>query len=88
VIDQEKRGYIEPEKLAGLLSSLGEPFSDQEIEEMFAVAVNPEKGMFRLYLFAFTYCPFTYLIICLLSHITGSFITAYYHVCLHFYFLI
>lgn len=45
MIDQEKRGYIEPEKLAGLLSSFGEPFSTQEIEEMLAAAVNPEKGM-------------------------------------------
>lgn len=48
MIDQEKRGYIEPEKLAGLLSTLGEPFSNQEIEEMFSVAVNAEKGLFFL----------------------------------------
>ena len=45
MIDQEKRGYIEPEKLAGLLSTLGEPFTPQEVEEMFSAAVNPGKGM-------------------------------------------
>ena len=45
VIDVEKKGYLEPEKLAGLLTTLGEPFSQEEIEEMFSFAVDPERGV-------------------------------------------
>lgn len=44
-IDVEKRGYIEPEKLAGLLSSYGEVFTQEEIEDMFHVAVDRTKGV-------------------------------------------
>jgi len=51
-LDLEKKGYIEREKLAGLLATLGEPFTEQEIEEMFSVAVNPEKGIIEYETFA------------------------------------
>lgn len=44
-IDLEKKGYIEPEKLAGLLTSHGEPFTPEEVEAMFKVAVDPDKGV-------------------------------------------
>jgi len=44
-IDMERKGYIDPEKLAGMLTTLGEPFSQEEIEDMFAVAVDSDKGV-------------------------------------------
>ncbi len=48
----EKKGFIEQEKLSGLLTTVGEPFSPEEIEEMFSVAVDTEKGTYSYSLFS------------------------------------
>ncbi|PRP81235.1 hypothetical protein PROFUN_02069 [Planoprotostelium fungivorum] len=45
VIDTERKGYIDTEKLSSLLSSHGESFTQEEIEEMFSLAVDPDKGV-------------------------------------------
>eukprot|EP01112_Ceratiomyxa_fruticulosa_P018768 TRINITY_DN6054_c0_g1_i1.p1 TRINITY_DN6054_c0_g1~~TRINITY_DN6054_c0_g1_i1.p1 ORF type:complete len:187 (-),score=45.32 TRINITY_DN6054_c0_g1_i1:69-629(-) len=45
ILDIEKKGYIEPEKLSSLLSTMGEPFTPEEIEDMFSLAVDPDKGV-------------------------------------------
>ncbi len=44
-IDIEKKGYIEPEKLTQLLSTMGEPFSQEELEELYSVALDADKGV-------------------------------------------
>lgn len=45
VLDLEKKGYLQPENLAMLLSTHGEPFTQEEIEKMFQVCIDPNKGV-------------------------------------------
>ncbi|XP_060788780.1 dynein regulatory complex protein 8 [Neoarius graeffei] len=45
VLDQQKKGYIEPEELTKYLTQEGEPFSQEEMDEMLSAAVDPEKQL-------------------------------------------
>uniref|UniRef100_A0A1B0G5B7 EF-hand domain-containing protein n=1 Tax=Glossina morsitans morsitans TaxID=37546 RepID=A0A1B0G5B7_GLOMM len=44
VIDDENRGYLEPEYFSKLMMEEGEPFTQEEVDEMLAVAVDPLSG--------------------------------------------
>lgn len=44
-IDKDRKGYIEPEKMRQLLMTMGEPFTKEEVDEMFAAAIDPAKGV-------------------------------------------
>ncbi|KAJ8341854.1 hypothetical protein SKAU_G00341450 [Synaphobranchus kaupii] len=45
VLDQEKKGYLEPEDLKKFMTQEGEPFSHDEMEEMLSAAVDPDKNV-------------------------------------------
>ncbi|XP_055027837.2 dynein regulatory complex protein 8 [Misgurnus anguillicaudatus] len=45
VLDQQKKGHLEPEELIRFLTQEGEPFSQEEIEEMLSAAVDPDKNV-------------------------------------------
>lgn len=45
VLDHECKGHLTREDLAKYLVEEGEPFSTEEIEEMMAAAVDPQKGV-------------------------------------------
>ncbi|KAJ8290603.1 hypothetical protein GJAV_G00015160 [Gymnothorax javanicus] len=45
VFDQEKDGYLVPEELKKVMTQDGEPFSNEEIEEMLSAAVDPDKNV-------------------------------------------
>lgn len=45
VLDIECKGYLTRDDLAKYLVEEGEPFSTEEIEEMMAAAVDPQKGV-------------------------------------------
>ncbi|KAG5857363.1 dynein regulatory complex protein 8 [Anguilla rostrata] len=45
VLDQEKKGYLEPEELKKFMTQEGEPFSHDEMEEMLSAAVDPDKNV-------------------------------------------
>ncbi|KAJ8288680.1 hypothetical protein COCON_G00013390 [Conger conger] len=45
VLDQEKKGYLEPEELKRFMTQEGEPFSNDEMEEMLSAAVDPDKNV-------------------------------------------
>ncbi|XP_071396258.1 dynein regulatory complex protein 8 isoform X2 [Centroberyx affinis] len=45
VLDQQKKGHLEPEELAKYMTQEGEPFTQQEMEEMLSAAVDPEKNL-------------------------------------------
>uniref|UniRef100_A0A667WYM0 EF-hand calcium binding domain 2 n=1 Tax=Myripristis murdjan TaxID=586833 RepID=A0A667WYM0_9TELE len=45
VLDQQKKGYLEPEELTKFMTQEGEPFTQQEMEEMLSAAVDPEKNV-------------------------------------------
>lgn len=47
VIDQERSGFIDASKLAHLLMTMGEPFTQEEVDEMFSIAVDQKKGIVR-----------------------------------------
>merc|ERR1712179_118293 len=44
VLDSEGKGYLSPEELQKYMTEDGEPFQQEEIEEMLSAAVDPEKG--------------------------------------------
>lgn len=44
VIDDENRGYLEPEYFSKLMMEEGEPFTQEEVDEMLAIAVDPLSG--------------------------------------------
>nr|XP_018912017.1 PREDICTED: EF-hand calcium-binding domain-containing protein 2 [Bemisia tabaci] len=44
-LDKEKRGYLETEYLKKLMMEEGEPFIQEEVDEMMAAAVDSESGM-------------------------------------------
>ncbi|KAI1895861.1 hypothetical protein AGOR_G00111120 [Albula goreensis] len=45
VLDQEKKGYLEPEELKKFMTQEGEPFSNDEMEEMLSASVDPDKNV-------------------------------------------
>ena len=45
VLDHECKGHLTRDDLAKCLVEEGEPFSTEEIEEMMAAAVDPQKGV-------------------------------------------
>ena len=45
MLDHECKGHLTREDLAKYLTEEGEPFSTEEIEEMMAAAVDPQKGV-------------------------------------------
>ncbi|KAM4602920.1 uncharacterized protein ACJ7VT_019473 [Polymixia lowei] len=45
VLDQQKKGHLEPEELSKYMTQDGEPFTQQEIEEMLSAAVDPEMNV-------------------------------------------
>jgi Ca2+-binding EF-hand superfamily protein len=45
VLDPEKKGYIEANKLRQLMQKHGEPFSQEEIEDFLSVAADKESGL-------------------------------------------
>ncbi|XP_028654953.1 dynein regulatory complex protein 8 [Erpetoichthys calabaricus] len=45
VLDQEKKGYLMPEQLTKFMSEEGEPFTQEEMEEMLSAAVDPDKNV-------------------------------------------
>ncbi|XP_048830511.1 dynein regulatory complex protein 8 isoform X1 [Brienomyrus brachyistius] len=45
VLDQQKKGYLEPEELKKHLTQEGEPFTQEEMEEMFSAALDPDKNV-------------------------------------------
>ncbi|KAM3876955.1 uncharacterized protein ACN63O_011810 [Diretmus argenteus] len=45
VLDQQKKGYLEPEELTQHMMQEGEPFTKQEMDEMLSAAIDPEKNI-------------------------------------------
>ncbi|XP_076835168.1 dynein regulatory complex protein 8-like [Brachyhypopomus gauderio] len=45
VLDQQKKGFLEPEELSKYLMQEGEPFTQEETEEMFSAALDPDKNV-------------------------------------------
>ncbi|KAM9466827.1 dynein regulatory complex protein 8 [Clarias gariepinus] len=43
VLDQQKNGYLEPKELVKYLTQEGEPFSQEEMDEMLSAALDPDK---------------------------------------------
>jgi len=44
VMDPDNKGYVTRELLSKNMLELGEPFTEEELEEMMTVAVDPETG--------------------------------------------
>ncbi|XP_060081662.1 dynein regulatory complex protein 8-like [Ylistrum balloti] len=44
VLDHDNKGHLTQEELAKYMSEDGEPFQQEEMEEMLSAAVDPEKG--------------------------------------------
>ena len=44
VLDQDKKSYLSSEELKKVLMEEGEPFSQEEMDEMLQAAVDPDKG--------------------------------------------
>ncbi|XP_056111788.1 dynein regulatory complex protein 8 [Rhinichthys klamathensis goyatoka] len=45
VLDQQKKGHLEPEELTKYLTQEGEPFTQEEMDEMLSAAVDPDKNI-------------------------------------------
>ncbi|XP_041037010.1 dynein regulatory complex protein 8 [Carcharodon carcharias] len=45
VLDQTKKGYLTQEELTKYLTEEGEPFTQEEMEEMLSAAVDPDKNV-------------------------------------------
>ncbi|XP_046887255.1 dynein regulatory complex protein 8 [Hypomesus transpacificus] len=45
VLDQQKKGYLEPEKLTKYMTQEGEPFTQEEMDEMLSAARDPDKDV-------------------------------------------
>ncbi|NP_001314837.1 dynein regulatory complex protein 8 [Danio rerio] len=45
VLDQQKKGHLEPAELAKYLTQEGEPFTQEEMDEMLSAAVDPDKNV-------------------------------------------
>ncbi|XP_043914063.1 dynein regulatory complex protein 8 [Protopterus annectens] len=44
VLDQDKKGYLTKEELTKYMTEEGEPFTQEEVEEMLSAAVDPDKN--------------------------------------------
>ncbi|XP_053389391.1 dynein regulatory complex protein 8-like [Mercenaria mercenaria] len=44
VLDNEGKGYLSQEELTKYMTEEGEPFNQEELEEMLSAAVDPDKG--------------------------------------------
>lgn len=44
VLDQDKKSHITPEELKKVLTEEGEPFSQEEMDEMLQAAIDPDRG--------------------------------------------
>ncbi|KAL2917259.1 hypothetical protein HK105_203324 [Polyrhizophydium stewartii] len=44
ILDAEKRGYLLPDELRSFMTSHGEPFSHEEIEEMLTACTDPAEN--------------------------------------------
>ncbi|KAK2509229.1 hypothetical protein MC885_006531 [Smutsia gigantea] len=44
VLDQSKRGFLSKEELIKYMTEEGEPFSQEEMEEMLSAAIDPESN--------------------------------------------
>ncbi|XP_032830996.1 dynein regulatory complex protein 8 isoform X2 [Petromyzon marinus] len=45
VLDSEAKGYLDPEELTRYMTEEGEPFTQEEMEEMLSAAVDPDKNL-------------------------------------------
>ncbi|XP_006626105.1 dynein regulatory complex protein 8 [Lepisosteus oculatus] len=45
VLDHDRKGYLDPEELTKFMSEEGEPFTQEEMEEMLSAAVDPDKNV-------------------------------------------
>ncbi|XP_067844378.1 dynein regulatory complex protein 8 isoform X1 [Heptranchias perlo] len=45
VLDQNQKGYLTQDELTKYLTEEGEPFTQEEIEEMLSAAVDPDKNI-------------------------------------------
>ncbi|KAJ7989136.1 hypothetical protein DPEC_G00316390 [Dallia pectoralis] len=45
VLDQQKKGHLEPEELTKCMTQEGEPFTPEEMEEMLSAAVDPDRNV-------------------------------------------
>ncbi|XP_067900262.1 dynein regulatory complex protein 8 isoform X1 [Heterodontus francisci] len=45
VLDQTKKGYLTQEELTKYLTEEGEPFTQEEMEEMLSAAMDPDKNV-------------------------------------------
>lgn len=45
VLDPERKGVISKEYMMKMMTEEGEPFTEEELEEMMTVAVDPQTGM-------------------------------------------
>ncbi|XP_010877966.1 dynein regulatory complex protein 8 [Esox lucius] len=45
VLDQQKKGHLEPEELTKYLTQEGEPFTPEEMEEMMSAALDPDRNV-------------------------------------------
>ncbi|XP_065051477.1 dynein regulatory complex protein 8-like [Rhopilema esculentum] len=45
VLDQESKGFLTVDELQKLMTEEGEPFTQEEMEEMLSAAVDPDKGI-------------------------------------------
>ncbi|KAF3686291.1 EF-hand calcium-binding domain-containing protein 2 [Channa argus] len=44
VLDKDKKGYLEPEELTKYMTKEGEPFTQEEMDEMLTALVDHEKN--------------------------------------------
>ena len=44
VLDEDKKSYLTSEELKKVLMEEGEPFSQEEMDEMLQAAVDPDRG--------------------------------------------
>ncbi len=51
-LDREKKGFLTPEELKSFLTSRGDLFNDEEVEEMLHSAVDPIEGNVDYYSYA------------------------------------
>ncbi|CAI9579243.1 unnamed protein product [Staurois parvus] len=45
VLDEKKKGFITKEELIKYMTEEGEPFTQEEMEEMISAAVDPDKNI-------------------------------------------
>ena len=45
VLDEDHVSHLTPDNLKRWLTEEGEPFTAEEVEEMFSAAVDPDKGV-------------------------------------------